>query len=130
VDIQSLEKLCFDKLEEQFKYLFEPELIKDICHVSNLKKFEEGETLLDIGQNITHMPLVMGGSIKIMTEDEIGDELLLYYLEFGDTCAVTLNCCTKKTKSTIKAIAEERSEILFIPVEMMERWMIKYHTCH
>ena len=61
-----------------------------------------------------------------MTEDKEGDELLLYYLEFGDTCAVTLNCCTRKTKSTIRAIAESETEVLFVPVEKMEEWMIRY----
>lgn len=45
---------------------------------------------------ITHMPLVISGSIKIMTEDKDGDELLLYYLELGDTCAVSLIGVLKK----------------------------------
>jgi CRP/FNR family transcriptional regulator len=74
------------------------------------------------------MPLVISGSIKIMTEDKEGDELLLYYLDMGDTCAVTLNCCTKKAKSTVRAISETDVELLFVPVEKMEEWMIKYKS--
>jgi len=74
------------------------------------------------------MPLVLSGSLKVMTEDKQGDELLLYYLELGDTCAMTLNCCSRAAKSSISALAEEHSEILLIPVQHMEEWMVKYKS--
>jgi CRP/FNR family transcriptional regulator len=83
---------------------------------------------MDIGETLTHMPLVLSGSIKIMKEDKDGNELLLYYLELGDTCAVTLSCCTKPSKSSIKAITESDSEIVFIPVDKMEDWMVRYKS--
>lgn len=119
---------CYSKLESRFESLFEPKLINEICENGNIKNFKADEVIVDIGMLITHMPLVFSGSIKIMTEDEKGDELLLYYLELGETCAVTLNCCTRRTKSTVRAITETNTEILFIPVEKMEEWMIKYKS--
>jgi len=117
---------CEQSLTEKFQYLFESELIKEICSSGRSKIFQADDLLIDIGNTISHMPIVLSGSIKIMTEDKEGDELLLYYLEFGDTCAVTLNCCTRKSKSTIRAIAESETEVLFVPVEKMEEWMIRY----
>lgn len=119
---------CFNKLQKHFEALFEPELINEICANGDLRVFKADYELIDIGMLITHMPLVISGSIKILTEDKNGDELLLYYLEFGDTCAVTLNCCTRKAKSTIRAITETDTELLFVPVELMEEWMVKYKT--
>lgn len=119
---------CFTRLENKFAAMFEPKLINEICKNGNIRIFKPNEVLVDIGMLITHMPLVISGSIKIMTEDEKGDELLLYYLEMAETCAVTLNCCTRKSKSTIRAITETDAEILFVPVEKMEEWMIKYKT--
>ncbi len=119
---------CYEQLHERFQYLFEDELINEICQVGELKKIPEDTLLMDIGQTITHMPLIVSGSLKVMTEDENGDELLLYYLELGDTCAMTLNCCSKASKSAISAITEEPSEVLFVPVEKMEEWMVKYKT--
>ena len=119
---------CYDKLFERFQFLFEPELINEICEFGRLRKFKEDEILMDIGQEITHMPLVISGSVKIMTEDKDGSELLLYYLELGDTCAVTLNCCTRKAKSSITAVTEQYSEILFIPIEKLEEWMVKFSS--
>ena len=119
---------CFTKLEERFQSIFEPKLINEICGNGNLRRFEAEETLVDIGTIITHIPLVISGSVKILTEDENGDELLLYYLELGETCSITLNCCTRKAKSTVRAVTETETEILFVPVEKMEEWMVKYGT--
>ena len=119
---------CLSVLTEKFQYLFEEELIRDMCSTGNIRQFDEGTQIMDIGQMLTHMPLVISGSVKIMKEDKEGNELLLYYLELGDTCAVTLSCCTKPSKSTIKAITETESAILFIPIEKMEEWMVKYKS--
>lgn len=119
---------CYTRLEERFQALFEPKLINEICRNGNIRIYKPDETIVDIGMLITHMPLVISGSIKIMTEDDKGNELLLYYLELGETCAVTLNCCTRKTKSTIRAVTETDAEILFVPVERMEDWMVKYKS--
>lgn len=119
---------CLERLQDRFQYLFEAELVKEICDCSDLKHIPEDTELMHIGQTITHMPLIISGSIKVMTEDDKGEELLLYYLELGDTCAMTLNCCSKAAKSIIAAITEEPSEILFIPVDKMEEWMIKYSS--
>jgi CRP/FNR family transcriptional regulator len=119
---------CYNKLHEKFQFVFEPELINEICKTGMIKTYKEGSVLMEIGQTLSHMPLVISGSVKVMKEDKEGNELLLYYLELGDTCAVTLSCCTKPSKSSIKAITESEAEILFIPVEKMEEWMVKFKT--
>ena len=56
-------------------------------------------------------------------QDEQGDEYILYFLEKGDTCAMTLNCCLGQSKSQIKAIAEMETELLMVPIQKMEEWM-------
>ncbi len=119
---------CYKLLKERFEYIFEDALLKQICEVGQLKQFEEELTLIDIGSLITHMPIVIRGSIKIVTEDANGDELLLYYLELGDTCAVTLTCCTRQSISSIRAITELPTTLIFIPVQYIEDWMIKYKS--
>lgn len=119
---------CYDYLLKRFEAIFEKELINDICNVGELQKVEAYTEFMSIGTSITHMPLVVSGSLKVMTEDKNEEELLLYYLEPGDTCAMTLKCCSDLSKSTVSAMTEEPSEILFIPVEYMEKWMIKYHS--
>lgn len=119
---------CFDHLLDLFQSQFEKELIDEICMNGKLRKIDKNVELISIGDSISHMPLIVSGSLKVMTEGENGEELLLYYLEFGNTCAMTLKCCATSSQSTISAMTEKPSEILFIPVEYMEKWMIKYHS--
>jgi len=63
-----------------------------------------------------------------MREDKDGFELMLYFLEKGETCAMTLSCCTGSAISEIKAVAETDSELLMIPIEKMEEWLGKYKS--
>ena len=74
------------------------------------------------------MPLLLSGAIKVLRVDENGDELLLYFLEPGDTCAMTMSCCLGHTKSEIKAIAELDTELLMVPVQKMEEWTTTYKS--
>lgn len=113
-------------VKNEFQYLFEEGLIEEIIKVGELREFKAGAELMDIGQQITHFPILLSGSLKIMTEDEEGNELLLYYLEMGDTCAMTLQCCLKDSKSKIRAIAEEPTRMIMVPVHLMEDWVVRF----
>lgn len=100
--------------------------MEEILEVGKLVEVPAGETIMDIGQYIRSIPLLLSGAIKVLREDEEGDELLLYYLEQGDTCSVTMACCMGHTKSEIRAIAETDTSIVMVPVQKMEEWMGKY----
>lgn len=113
-------------LTTNYSHLFENELLKEIEEVAIYKEFTENDVIIDIGNYITSMPLLINGAIKILREDDKGDELVLYYLEKGDTCAMTLQCCMGETKSKIKAVAETKVELLMIPKKKMMLWLGKY----
>ena len=113
-------------LHEKYSYLFEDELLDEIEKVGIFKHVSEGEQLMDIGETIFYMPLLLSGAIKIMREDNEGEDLILYFIETGDTCAMTLSCCMGNKKSEIRAIAETDAELIMIPVKKMADWMSKY----
>lgn len=115
-------------LREQFGHLFEEELLQEIKTIGVLKEIKEGEILIDIGNYVTSMPLLISGAIKVMREDQDGDELLLYFLERGHTCAMTLSCCLGHKKSEIRAVAETNAKLIMIPVQKMEEWTSKYKS--
>ena len=117
-----------DKLEAHYGYLFEEELLDEIEKAGTLHLVKQGDMMMDIGQSVVAMPLLFNGAIKILTEDSAGDELLLYFIEVGDTCAMTFSCCMGAGKSEIRAIAETDSEMLMIPVEKMDDWMSRYRS--
>jgi len=70
-----------DLLHANYAHIFEPELMQEIIDVGIIKEVSEGELLMDIGQYISAMPLLISGAIKILREDAEGNELLLYFLE-------------------------------------------------
>ncbi|WP_127136259.1 Crp/Fnr family transcriptional regulator [Flagellimonas oceanensis] len=115
-----------EELLATFNDYFEQPLIDEILEEGKLMEVPAGETIMDIGQYIRSIPLLLSGAIKVLREDEEGDELLLYYLEQGETCSVTMACCMGQTKSEIRAITETDTKIVMVPVQKMEEWMGKY----
>ncbi len=115
-------------LKSYYGYLFEDELLQEIANTAIHKSFEANTIIIDVDSYITSIPLLLKGAIKILREDKEGDELALYYIEKGDTCAMTLSCCTGLTKSKIKAVAETDIELLMIPKEKMSEWLSTYKT--
>ena len=115
-------------LESYFSSLFEEELIDEMVQIGQIRSFEENEILIDLNQIISHMPLLLHGAIRIMRDDDNDGELLLYYLEKGDTCAMTMTCCLGTKTSNIRATAETDGEMLMIPVQKMDEWLAKYAT--
>jgi CRP/FNR family transcriptional regulator len=116
------------ELTQNYSHLFEKELINEINQVGTFKEISEGQKMIEIGEYVRSMPLLVSGVIKILREDDDGDELLLYFLEKGDTCAMTLTCCLGQTKSEIRAIAETDAKLIMIPIEKMEEWSAKYKS--
>ena len=115
-----------EKLEEYYSVVFEKELLDEIAEVGTYKKVRENELLLDIGDTFHHIPLILTGAIKISRETKKGDEIVLYFLERGDTCTITFGSGIQSNKSKVRGIAEKDSELIFIPVEKLDEWMIKY----
>ncbi len=117
-----------DTLKENYGYIFEEKLIEEIAQVSKIHDFKEGDVLIDFGDYIKKMPLLLQGAIKVSRADFDGGELLLYFIEKGDTCAMTMSCCMGVTKSEIRAVAETDGTVVMIPVEKMEEWLGRYKS--
>jgi CRP/FNR family transcriptional regulator len=109
-------------IRTHFPELPELELQEKIAEFGTRIDFNPGETIMDYGQYIRFVPMVLEGSIKIMREDEQGNELILYYLHPGETCAVSLTCCMANKKSSIRAVAEDDVSIIAIPIKYMDEW--------
>lgn len=117
-----------EELKANYGYLFEDELLQEINNVGTFKDIPEGFQLISIGDYIKSMPLLVSGAIKILREDANGEELILYFIEQGDTCAMTLSCCLGHSKSEIMAVAETDTKLIMIPVQKMEEWLGKYKS--
>lgn len=117
-----------DIVKNSFGFILEEDLLEEISQLGTIRELKEGDTILEPGNYIKSIPLLLDGAIKISRLDDNGDELLLYFIESGDTCAMTLNCCMSNSKSAIKAIAESDVKLIMVPVEQMDIWLTKYKT--
>ena len=106
----------------------EKELVMEIDKVSTLYELNIGQSILGEGDYIKSFPMVLEGCLRVVRLSEDGNELLLYYLNSGEICSMSLTCCMSMQKSNIKMIAEENSVILTIPVDVPEKWMTAYKS--
>lgn len=109
------------ELKKALPNLTDPKLLDRLLEKGQVAHFEPGKTMMEPGQFVKAVPLVLEGSIKIMRMDEDGKELFLYYLETGETCALSLTCCSASRPSEIKAVVEERVTVLFVPIQVHEQ---------
>src|SRR6478736_5025804 len=97
-------------------------LNKEIETNAKIKHIKKNDILTKPGDDIIFIPIVLKGSIRIIRQNQDGSEVFLYHLYPGQTCAMSITCCQAGKKSMIKAIAEDDSEILQIPVRLTEDW--------
>lgn len=111
----------------QYRFL-EKELQNEILKEGTSRIFQPNEILMREGKFITSFPLVLKGLIRISRNNEEGNEILLYYLKPNEVCAMALTCCMTNLTSNVKAVAEEETEVIMLPVELLDNWMCKYPT--
>ncbi len=108
---------------------FQQNLIDAIAENAEVRSFKEGETLIRAGQYVRSTVLVTKGKIKIYREDEDdGSEFFMYYLHAGQACAISMICATKHEKSQITAKVIEDAEVIMVPLQLMDKWMMEYRT--
>lgn len=115
-----------DELKKRLSQIFELKLIDEILESGKKLSFKEGEVIIDYGKKLRFMPLILSGTIRVMTRDEEDREILLYYLSTNESCAMAYACCMEDKKSEIRAIAEDAVDLIAIPHEKLDEWLIKY----
>lgn len=114
-------------IENHFPMLAkDPALMQELAASGKVAAYEQEDIILDIGMPIRMVPLLLEGTVKVEREDEQGNELFLYYLTAGETCAMSLTCCYTQGRSEIRVTAEEKTSVLMIPVRLMEEWMSRF----
>lgn len=109
-------------LTKEKQVFSDPKLIAEIEKFGRLKSFAKEELLVQPGDDILFIPIVLSGSVRILRQDDEGREVFLYHLYPGQTCAMSLTCCQAGKKSMIKAVAEDDTEVLQIPIKQTEDW--------
>ena len=110
------------ELKDAYGMVLNEDLLDAIAEQGRFVSVGKGDLIMDVGDPIPGMPLLIAGAIKILRVDEQGDEMLLYFLEQGDSCAMTLGSFFGQTKSDIRAVAEQDSRFVIMPLDQVIEW--------
>lgn len=103
-----------------------PEIREKLSNYGTAKTFSEGDVILNENAYINAIPIVTQGSIRVLRTDEDGREILLYYIRAGESCIMSFLGGMHHDTSKVKAIAEEETEILFIPIDKVSLLIKEY----
>jgi CRP/FNR family transcriptional regulator, anaerobic regulatory protein len=104
---------------------FGQELISKILEGSVIEKFPKNTEIIKEGQYIKVVPIVLKGLVKVFTGEE-HKELLLYYIQPGESCIMSFSACLKNEKSKIFAITQDETTAILIPCDKLSRWIFEY----
>lgn len=111
-----------ENLNSYLTFFSDSHLLAALGSEGRVLEVKSGEAIIEPGQFIKMVPILLSGSIKVLRLDEEGRELLLYYIDPGETCALSLTCCSSYKPSEVRAVAEEDCVILSVPVDKHEKW--------
>lgn len=115
--------MLLDNISE-FKY--SPQLKEKLNEFGTVKTFAEGAIILNENAYIRSIPIVLKGSIGVVRSEDDGREILLYYIKAGESCIMSFLGGIHNDTSKVKAIAEEETEILFIPTDKVNELIKEY----
>jgi CRP/FNR family transcriptional regulator, anaerobic regulatory protein len=95
-----------------------PVLMDEIAQKSTLIQLQAGQTLLQPGSDIHAIPLVVKGAIKVVRPDHTQHEVLLYHIQPGQSCAMTLSSCLRREASRVKAVTLQNTVLIGVPSEL------------
>jgi CRP/FNR family transcriptional regulator len=105
------------ELNEIVEFKSSPLIRQKLFEFGFAKTFSEGDIILNDNSYIKAIPIVTTGSIRVMRTDEDGREILLYYIKAGESCIMSFLGGMHHETSKIKAVVEEETEVLFIPID-------------
>lgn len=106
----------------------EEELINEIVSIGRLKKFKQGQSIISPEMKGDEIPIVLEGLLKVMRQDDQHREVFLYFLEGGETCAMSITCCIEGKRSSFHVVAEEDVTLWMIPMTYIDSWVKKYNS--
>jgi CRP/FNR family transcriptional regulator len=106
--------------------IFTPDLAEFIHQNGETAVFKSGEVLMRPGQFFKSAMLIVNGKVKLYREGEEGEEFFMYFLERGEACALSMLCMARNQFSTVMAVSVEETEVIMIPIQLMDTLMKSY----
>lgn len=108
-----------DELKQIDEFRSSENVVSALKQHGIIKKLDEGDVLLSEHAFIHSIPIILKGSIRVYQTDDDLKEILIYYLREGETCIMSVLGGLYNELSRVKAVANEKSKVLLIPVDKM-----------
>jgi CRP/FNR family transcriptional regulator len=86
------------------------------------KHLDKDQIIMSPGDDIVFVPIVTKGAVRIMRQDDDGNEVFLYHIYPSETCAMALVCCQAGRKSMIKGLTEDLTDVIMVPAQLTQDW--------
>lgn len=86
----------------------------------SLMTIPANQEILKEGQYVKVIPVLLTGLAKVLSRGEVRD-LLLYYIEPGESCIMSFVQGLNQEPSKVFAITEAESEVLLLPATMLDQ---------
>ncbi|MFN3529705.1 MAG: Crp/Fnr family transcriptional regulator [Bacteroidia bacterium] len=106
----------------------EKTVIEKLTANGQRKIFKRDDILMDSGQYIKNSVIILHGRVKVYRQDDEGQEFFLYFLEAGQACAISMICAIRQETSGLTAVADEETEVLILPIALMEELMQQHRS--
>lgn len=101
------------------------ELSSTLIEQGDIRSVPAGTEIIREGQFIKSIPVVLKGLLKVFTSSEEKD-LLLYYIQPGESCVMSFSSSIRNEPSMIRAVAEEDSMMLLLRPETIKNLLAGY----
>lgn len=116
-----------NQILQTLNFLIEKELKEELLNKGKLLTFNKGDTIVREGEYVKVLPIVIEGSIRVFQTSE-EREILLYYVEPGQTCIMSLSACFFNNESPSIAVSTEQTKVLAIPTRFISEWQKTYKS--
>src|SRR5689334_6067252 len=100
---------------ESLRDFKEPSLRDELLATGTLMRADAGDILIREGQYLDFLPLVISGLIRVYRNNDDDREILLYYVQPGQTCMMSLSSAYFDYYSAANGVAVEETELLVLP---------------
>lgn len=84
-----------------------------------------GHRLFDDGDACTHLPLLIDGSVRVSKRGPNGEEIFLYHVRAGDTCALSTAALLGEAPYAATGTVETSAVLGVVPRPVFLTWVLK-----
>ena len=112
-------------LFNKLSFFTEPEFKVEILQHGQLAEFKKGDVIVEEGQYVKFLPIVIEGSIRVFQQKD-EREILLYYVKAAETCTMSLAAAYFNNKSTSHGVVMDPANVIIFPASLLSEWQLKY----